>query len=60
LEGVPKAEVVMESSILKALFTGLIVDLMATGDRQRLTKALEVGLRRTEAVVEAARATSGV
>ena len=59
LEGVPKAEVVMESSILKALFTGLIVDLMATGDRQRLTKALEVGLRRTEAVVEAARATSG-
>jgi len=51
LEGVPRSEVVMEASILKALFTGLIVDLMATGDRQRLTKALEAGLKRTEQVV---------
>jgi len=54
-EGVPKPTAVVEASLLKGMFTGLIVDLMATGDRVRLTKALELGLRRTEAVLEAAR-----
>lgn len=54
-EGVPKSVAVVEASLLKATFTGLIVDLMATGDKARLTKALEHGLRRTEAVVEASR-----
>lgn len=55
LEGVPPGVVVVEASLLKGLFTGLIVDLMATGDRQRLTKALELGLRRTEAVIAESR-----
>ncbi|MCU1393506.1 MAG: TetR family transcriptional regulator [Ilumatobacteraceae bacterium] len=54
-EGVPRATAISEASLLKGMFTGLIVDLMATGDRVRLSKALEVGLRRTEAVLEAAR-----
>jgi len=49
VEGVPRSAVVIEASLLKGLFTGLIVDLMATGDRQRLTRALEQGLKRHEA-----------
>ena len=55
-EGVPRAEAVIEASILKAMFTGLVVDLMATGDRLRLTRALEQGLGRFEALEAAARA----
>lgn len=55
-EGVPLAEAVIEASILKAMFTGLVVDLMATGDRLRLTRALEQGLGRFEALEAAARA----
>lgn len=55
IEGVPKDVIVVEASVLKALFTGLIVDLMATGDRARLTRALEVGLQRTESAFAAAR-----
>jgi AcrR family transcriptional regulator len=54
-EGVPRSTAVVEASLLKAMFTGLIVDLLATGDRARLTRALEHGLQRTEAVIEASR-----
>ncbi len=54
-EGVPKAVAMLEASLLKGLFTGLIVDLMATGDRARLTRALEQGLLRVEAIIEASR-----
>ncbi|MEO6124926.1 MAG: TetR/AcrR family transcriptional regulator [Ilumatobacteraceae bacterium] len=52
-EGVPKASAVLEASLLKGLFTGLIVDLLATGDKLRLARALEQGLRRAEAVIDA-------
>ena len=55
-EGLPPAVANIEASLLKGTFTGLIVDLMATGDKVRLTKALEQALRRTDAVLEAARA----
>lgn len=54
-EGMPKSVAVIEASLLKGMFTGLIVDLLATGDKQRLTRALEQGLQRTEAVVQASR-----
>ena len=37
----------IEASILKAMFTGLVVDLLATGDRRRLSRALEVALDAT-------------
>lgn len=58
-EGIPAGEVVAEASLLKAMFTGLMVDLMATGDRVRLTRALEAGLARVEAILaEANRATA--
>jgi AcrR family transcriptional regulator len=50
-EGVPPAIAGTEASLAKAMFTGLVVDLLATGHRRRLTDALEVGLARLDAVV---------
>lgn len=47
-EGVPADVVTVEASLVKAMFTGLVVDLLATGHRVRLTRALEVGLTRLE------------
>ena len=51
--GVPPAESRTEASATKALFTGLVIDLMASGesDRDRLSVTLEVGLQRLEALV---------
>jgi AcrR family transcriptional regulator len=50
-EGVQADVAGVEASLVKAMFTGLVVDLLATGDRRRLTRALEVGLARLEQVV---------
>jgi AcrR family transcriptional regulator len=50
-EGVPTNTAVTEASLAKATFTGLVVDLLATGQKARLTRALEVGLARLEQVV---------
>jgi AcrR family transcriptional regulator len=50
-EGVPTDVAVTEASLTKAMFTGLVVDLLATGQKARLTRALEVGLSRLEQVV---------
>ncbi|NNE11957.1 MAG: TetR/AcrR family transcriptional regulator [Ilumatobacter sp.] len=50
-EGVPEPTAAIEASLAKAMFTGLVVDLLATGQRARLTRALEVGLARLEQVV---------
>jgi AcrR family transcriptional regulator len=44
----------IEASLAKATFTGLIVDLMATGDRRRLTKSLEVALARLDELIATA------
>jgi AcrR family transcriptional regulator len=52
-EGVPVEDAAVEASLAKAMFTGLIVDLLATGERRRLTAALEVGLARLERLVPA-------
>ena len=38
----------MEASIIKATFTGLTLDLMASGDSARLKKALDIALARAE------------
>jgi AcrR family transcriptional regulator len=43
-EGMQPATALVEASILKATFTGLVVDLLATGERGRLTRALDVAL----------------
>lgn len=50
-EGVPRDPAIIEASLAKAMFTGLVVDLLATGQKARLTRALEVGLARLEQVV---------
>jgi AcrR family transcriptional regulator len=50
-EGVPRGTAIIEASLAKAMFTGLVVDLLATGQRARLTRSLEVGLARLEQVV---------
>ena len=38
----------VEASLVKAMFTGLVVDLLATGERRRLTRSLEAGVARLE------------
>jgi len=50
-EGVPPAQARSEASLVKAMFTGLVVDLLATGERRRLHQALELGLARLEQIV---------
>lgn len=50
-EGVPPRRVELEASLLKAMFTGLVVDLLATGERRRLGAALELGLDRLTAML---------
>jgi len=50
-EGVGPGSAVIEASLAKAMFTGLIVDLLATGQKARLSRALEIGLARLEQVV---------
>ncbi len=50
-EGLPAEYAAVEASLVKAMFTGLVVDLLATGERRRLTRALEVGLTRLEQLV---------
>lgn len=50
-EGVPRDVAAIEASLTKAMFTGLVVDLLASAQRARLTRALEVGLARLEQVV---------
>jgi len=47
-EGVPQERVVAEASLAKATFTGLVMDLFATGDRKRLTTAMNDFLERFE------------
>ena len=52
-EGVPRACAAEEASLIKATFTGLVMDLFATGDRKRLTRAMNVFLERlTETVAD--------
>lgn len=52
-EGVPSSVAPTEASLVKAMFTGLVVDLLATGERRRLARALEVGLARLDQVIAA-------
>ena len=52
-EGVPRAIAAEEASLIKATFTGLVMDLFATGDRKRLTRAMNVFLIRLAETVAA-------
>ncbi|MEQ1702148.1 MAG: TetR/AcrR family transcriptional regulator [Ilumatobacteraceae bacterium] len=55
LEGMPHDRAVDEASLIKATFTGLVMDLFATGDRKRLTKAMNDFLDRLANTVAASR-----
>ena len=44
--GVPADQVELEAGLAKATFTGLIIDLIATGERRRLTVACDAWLDR--------------
>jgi AcrR family transcriptional regulator len=50
-DGVPHDSAVMEASLAKATFTGLVMDLIATGDRRRLNKVFDQFVERLAAVV---------
>lgn len=52
-EGVPSSFAAEEASLIKATFTGLVMDLFATGDRKRLTRAMNVFLTRLAETVAA-------
>jgi len=45
-EGMPRERAEDEASLIKATFTGLVMDLFATGDKRRLTRAMDVFLAR--------------
>jgi AcrR family transcriptional regulator len=46
--GLDRAEATVEASLVKAAFTGLIIDFMVSGDRRRCTRALELEMTRLE------------
>jgi len=50
-DGIKPDDAVIEGTLVKAMFTGLIIDLLATGERARLARSLEIGLTRLEAIV---------
>ena len=54
-EGMPRVRAVAEASLAKATFTGLVMDLFATGDRLRLTKAMDDFLKRLDRAITEAR-----
>ena len=60
IEGLSPKDAALESSLLKGLYTGLMIDLMATGETERLSIAVEAGLQRHERVVAEANARSFV
>ncbi|HXQ78277.1 MAG TPA: hypothetical protein VN797_08715, partial [Gemmatimonadaceae bacterium] len=47
-EGIKPEHAALEASLIKATFTGLVMDLFATGDTRRLTQALEEWLDRLD------------
>ena len=47
-EGASQRVAAIEASIIKATFTGLTLDLMASGDSDRLQQALDIALRRLD------------
>src|SRR5580658_9867287 len=47
-DGIKPEDAEREASLVKATFTGLVLDLLATGHRKRLTAALECTLTRLE------------
>jgi AcrR family transcriptional regulator len=53
-EGVPADRVELEAGLIKAGFSGLIMDLIATGERKRLTAACDEWLDRVSRIIRTA------
>ena len=53
-DGIRPEDAEREASLVKATFTGLVLDLLATGHRKRLTDALECTLSRLDAMTKPA------
>jgi hypothetical protein len=54
-DGIPHDRAELEASLAKATFTGLVMDLIATGDRRRLTKVFDEFVDRLDCLVAAAK-----
>lgn len=52
--GIPAEQVELEAGLAKATFSGLIMDLIATGERKRLTAACEAWLDRLSQIIRTA------
>jgi len=55
-EGLKPESAALEASLIKATFTGLVMDLFATGDTRRLTHAIDEWLDRLDRDLRASRA----
>jgi AcrR family transcriptional regulator len=55
-EGLSHDRAVIEASMVKATFTGLVMDLFATGDRKRLNKVFGEFVARLDAITASAHA----
>ncbi len=53
-EGMPADRVELEAGLIKAGFSGLIMDLIATGERKRLTRACGIWLDRVSQIIRSA------
>ena len=53
-DGIKPEDAEREASLVKATFTGLVLDLLATGHRKRLTDALECALSRLDDLTQTA------
>jgi len=51
-DGIRPEDAEREASLVKATFTGLVLDLLATGHRKRLTEALECTLSRLDGLTQ--------
>src|SRR5215475_5380230 len=54
-DGIKPEDAEREASLVKATFTGLVLDLLATGHRKRLADALECTLSRLDGLTHSAR-----
>lgn len=52
--GVPRSTAVAEATILKAVFTGLVIDLIASGDTDRVSRSFERFVTHVEQVIAGA------
>jgi len=58
-DGVAPERAELEGTLVKAAFSGLVMDLLATGERQRLNTAVEEWLDQLHDRIEAARSLNG-